>query len=258
MISDYKPILINTNPDFDNIEVYFVHDVHYGSDNADIQRWERVKKDIKAKENRFVVFAGDYCETAIINSKSDVYSQNQNLECQRMWMEQQFCDLKDRILCIVPGNHENRVTKAVGLFPVYDAAVCAGVQDKYRQHFAFVDIGVGCINQNKGKQQHYVGFVTHRLKDCKNYHGSDFIEGIDFAAYGHDHDPKDHARGKIVYDPHNKMILSRDVEVIDSGSFLTWGGYGVDSGYRPQASKLYKIVLNGGQRKGIQTVGYHI
>lgn len=257
MIADYKPIQFCTDPQFDEIEIYFAHDIHYGSDIADMKKWDRFKKEILAAPNRYVIWAGDYCETAIINSKSDIYSQNANLECQRIWMQQQFFDLKERTIAIVPGNHENRITKAVGLFPVYDAAVCSEVASQYRQHFAFVDIAVGSGGHGIGKQVHYVGFIAHRLKDCKNYHGGDFVDGVDFVAYGHDHDPKDHARSKLVYDPKNKAVIQKDVEIIDSGSFMTYGGYGADDGYRPQATKLYKLVLNG-KRKDIRTIGYHI
>lgn len=258
MVSDYKPIVVNTDPTFPEIEVYFAHDIHFGSELCDQKKWERFKKEILSQANRFVVFAGDYCETALIQSKSDIYSQNANIEAQRIWMQQQFYDLKDRILCIVPGNHENRVTKVVGLFPVYDAAVCAEVADKYRQHFACIDIGVGSGGHGADKQTRYFGFVTHRLRDCKNYHGGDFVEGVDFVAYGHDHDPKDHARSKLRYDPRNKTVLQNDVEILDSGSFMSYGGYGADAGYRPQSTKMYKIVLSGTRKKDIRTIGYHI
>lgn len=256
MISDWKPILIQTPSEFDSIEVYFAHDIHYGNECADMKKWERFKAEIKDKPNRYVIWVGDYCEIALANSKSNIYAQNQSLETQRLWMEQQFAELKNQTLCIVPGNHENRINRLAGLFPVYDAAVCAGVADKYRQHFAFVDIGVGSVGL-KGKQKHYVGFISHRLRDCKGYNGADFIEGVDFVGFGHDHDPKDHARSRIGFDSKNKTCYHRDIEVVNSGSWLEYGGYGADSGYRPQASKLYKLVLSG-KEKSIQTIGYHI
>lgn len=257
MISDNKPILFNAPVEFDEIEIYFVHDIHYGSELHDNKRWERFKREIQERPNRYVIWVGDYCETALINSKSDIYSQTQNIETQRIWMQQQFSDLKSHTLAVVPGNHENRITKIAGLFPVYDAAVCADIQDKYRQHYAFIDIGVGLNYKGKNKQVHYVGFIAHKMRDCKNYQSSDFVEGIDFAAFGHDHDPKDHARSRIGFDSKTKTVYHRDIEVLNSGSFLNYGGYGAEAGYRPQATKLYKIVLSG-KSKDIKTIGYHI
>lgn len=257
MIPDYKPIIFNV-PEHSEIEVFFAHDIHHGSDISDMKKWDRFKKDILSEPNRYIIWVGDYCEVALANSKSNIYAQTKDIECQRMWMEQQFFDLKERTIAIVPGNHENRINKLVGLFPVYDAAVCAGVADKYRQHFAFCDIGVGDSGKGANRQQRYVGYIVHRLRDCKGYNGADFIDGIDFAAYGHDHDPKDHARSKLVYLPSHKCVVQRDVEIVDSGSFMSYGSYGADNGYRPQSTKLYKMVLSGTREKRIKTIGYHI
>lgn len=260
MVSDYKPLIVNTDPQFPEIEIYFAHDIHAGSESHDRKKWERFKQEILDQPNRFIIWAGDYCENAVVGSKSDIYAQNIPPAEQKEWFTEQLISLSSRTICIVPGNHEgNRITRTCGLFPAYDCALMAGIAEKYRQHFAFVDIGVGKSRHGKGAQNRYVGYVTHRLRDCKTYNGSDFVDGIDFACYGHDHDPKDHARSKLVYDSKTKTISQKDVEVIDSGSFMSiYGGYGSDAGYRPQSSKLYKIVLSGGRDKGIKTVGYHI
>ncbi len=258
MIPDSKPIVFNTPAEFKEVEIYFAHDIHYGNSAMNMKKWERFKKDILAEPNRYVILVGDYCEIALANSKSNIYAQQYGIETQRLWMQQQFTDLANRIICICPGNHEQRIYKIAGLHEVYDAAVCAGLADKYRQHFAFVDIGVGKSNHGAGKQVRYFGYATHRLRDCKNYHGGDFVDGVDFIASGHDHQPKDQARSKLRYDSKNKFVQQVDIEVIDSGSFLSYtGSYGVDLGLRPQSSKLYKLVLNG-TSKQIKTIGYHI
>lgn len=258
MQTDYKPILFSTNESFSWIEVYFAHDIHKGSELHDEKKWEKFKREILEEPNRFVIFCGDYCENAVIGSKSDIYTQTVPPHMQKEWFTEQLLELKDKTIAVVPGNHENnRITRACGLFPIYDCAKDAGIQDRYRQHFAMVDIGVGSGGHGAGKQIHYVGYITHRLRDNKQYNGSDFVDGIDFAAYGHDHSPKDQARSKLVYDSKNKAVVQKDIEVIDSGSFMTYGGYGVDGGYRPQSTKTYKLLLDG-KRKDIKTLGYHI
>ena len=258
MQTDYKPILFDTNPAFGWIEIYFAHDIHKGSELHDEKKWARFKREILEEPNRFVVFCGDYCENAVTGSKSDIYTQTAPPHIQKEWFTEQLVELKDRAIAIVPGNHENnRITRTCGLFPVYDCAKEAGIQDRYRQHFAMVDIGAGNGGHGAGKQIRYVGYITHRLRDNKQYSGSDFVDGIDFAAYGHDHSPKDQARSKLVYDSKNKAVVQKDIEVIDSGSFMTYGGYGVDGGYRPQSTKTYKLLLDG-KRKDIKTLGYHI
>lgn len=259
MQSDYKPILYQTNPEFEEIEVYFAHDIHYGSAEHDRKKWEAYKADILSAPNRFVIFVGDYCENAVIGSKSDIYTQTASPHYQKEWFTQQLVDLRDRTICIVPGNHEdNRITKTCGLFPAYDCAKEAGLGDLYRHNFAFVDIGVGSSNSHQGRQARYVGYIVHRFRDTKMYNTSDFVDGIDFAAYGHDHDPKDHPRAKLVYDSKNKTVSHKNIEVIDSGAFLTYGGYGVKSAYRPTSTKCYKLILDGKRSKSMKTVGFYV
>lgn len=261
MLPDNKPIVLNTPNEFNAIVLFFAHDIHKGSELYDSDKWNAFKKLILSQPNHYVIFAGDYCENAIVGSKGDVYSQTIPPWQQKEWFTEQLRDLADRTVAIVPGNHEdNRITKAVGYFPIYDCAMSAGVADKYRQTYAFVDIGVGSRHHGdkSTRQERYVGFVTHRLKDCKAYNGSDFVEGIDFAVYGHDHEPSDHARCKLSYDGKNKMVSQRDVEVIDSGSFMTYGGYAARGGMRPKSSKIYTLTLFSGRKKRMETHGFHV
>ena len=257
MLSDFQPINFNISPDIKQAEIYFAHDIHKGSDIHDSKKWEKFKREILSAPNRFVVFVGDYFEAAIVGSKSDVYTQNCSPYEQKEWFTEQLLELKDRTIAIVPGNHDNRITKTVGLYPVYDCAVVAGLQDRYRQHWTFVSIGVG-LGHGKNRQTKFVGYLAHRLRDNKLYNGSDFTDGIDFAAYGHDHDPKDHPRSKLVYDNKKNCVVQKDIEVLNSGAFMTYGGYGADSGYRPQSSKLYKLILISGNQKKLETIGFHL
>lgn len=259
MLSDYKPIVFNTPREFEEVEVYFAHDIHYGSAQHDNKRWERFKRMIREKPNRYIVFVGDYCENAVVGSKSDIYTQTAPPWAQKEWLSEQFIELADRTMCIVPGNHENnRITRTCGLFPVYDCAKDAGLQDLYRQGFAFIDIGVGDGGHGAGKQARYVGFITHRLRDCKSYNGALYVDGIDFAAYGHDHAPKSQPRGKLEYDSKNKAIVHRDIEIIDSGSFLNYGGYAVDNAYVPNSTKLFYLALGGGRNKYTSSRSYSV
>lgn len=258
MLSEYKPIVFNTPSEFSEIEIYFAHDIHYGSQQCDKKKWERFKRLIMERPNRYIIWVGDYLDTAIIGSKSDIYSQTVPPYQQKEWLTEQFVELAERSICIVPGNHEGRIARTVGLFPIYDCAKDAGLQDIYRQTFAVVDIGVGSGGHGDGKQSRYVGYIVHKLKDQKGYNGALYVDGIDFAAYGHDHAPKSQPRGKLVYDKSNKSIVQRDVEVIDSGSFLSYGGYAVENGYVPNSTKLFYLVLGGDRNKWMSSRSYSV
>ena len=257
MKSDWMPIIKTFSPDTKQISLYFAHDVHYGSAAHQKERWNAYKKLILDDPNAYVCFIGDLMENAVVGSKSDIYTQTVSPHEQKMWVRDQFLELKEKIICITDGNHErNRSTKTAGLYPVYDAAVMAGVEDLFRPHLAIVDIGLW--RGNKGKPLRYVGVCVHQANRQVKYHSADTWEGIDFFAYGHDHTPCDIPGGKKVYDPRNKGVYSRSVERINSGSFLGYEGYAIDGKMRPASDKMYKLILDGTDRRRVQSIGFYV
>ena len=259
MNSDYKPILVSTPWDNDGISLYFLHDIHRGSAQHDQKKWNAVKKLILDDPKAYCVFIGDALENAVPNSKGDVFYQTEAPHEQKMWFRDQLIDLRERTLAVIDGNHEkNRSTKNCGMFPLYDACVMAGIENAYRPHFALVDIGVG-RHKDAGtkKQVRYFGYLVHKAAQQVKFGSADALEGIDFFAYGHDHQPADRPRGKLVYDSSNKKLRQKDVEVINCGAYLTYGGYAADAAHRVSAQKLYKLELSG-DRKTIRSVGFHV
>lgn len=260
MLMDMKPILFNCPKEFETIEIYPIHDLHYGNAQFDSNKWKKLKEEILSQPNRYCILVGDLMEMAVPNSKSDMFTQTVPPDAQKEWISYEMGELKERIVAIVSGNHEhNRATKLCGLYPLYDACCWARIQDKYRENFAVVDIGVS-DKKSSGKQYRYVGYVTHKAKDLKNWSTADTLEGFDFLLYGHDHDPKEHSRAHLVYDNKNKQVTSKCVETVNCGSFLTYGGYAANAAYRPPSDKMYKIILcpTKMREKKIETVGFYL
>lgn len=264
MYSDYQPIVYNAPQEQSELHLYFLHDVHLGSSEHSTAKLNAflqiVQEDLMAR----VLVIGDMCENVVPGSKGDIFYQIYSPHEQKYRTKEIFADLHKagKLLAVVPGNHErNRITRTTSMFPLYDACVMAGCESAYRQHFAFVDIGLGYRKRKssagRGAQQRYVGFITHRAKDQVNFHSADTIEGIDFFAFGHDHNPKDKPRGKLKYYPQLQTVQQRTVEVINCGSFLDYNGYPVDSGYRVPAQKMYMLILRD-QDRGIETRGFYV
>jgi hypothetical protein len=78
--------------------------------------------------------------------------------------------------------------------------------------------------------------------------------------YGHDHDPKEHARAHLVYDPHQKKVRTKSIETLNAGSFLKYGDYAARAAYRPPSDKLYKLILCpcNHTEKRMATVGFYL
>ena len=144
MQSDYSPVLFTTPKEFAFIEVYAIHDLHVGNTTFNLQKWNALKEDILSVPNRYAIFVGDMMENAVPGSKSDVFTQTMSPQDQKEFIAKELTDLAERTIAIVDGNHErNRVTRATGLYPLYDCALLAGIGDRYRPHFVIADIGVG-------------------------------------------------------------------------------------------------------------------
>ena len=257
MKSSRLPILISLPMEMERVEILLAADIHTGSAEFDEKKWGQFEELLK-KPDTFVIFAGDQCEYATKQSKSDVYTQALSPSQQKRWWIEHLKKYKDKVLCIVDGNHEyNRASKEADDFPLYDIALALGIEERYRSEAAFVDIGVGDGGHGKGKQVHYVIRVQHQAKNNVNHGTADGIEGIDLFVSGHTHKPMDKPLGKLVYDPKNKSVSQKDVENIVCGHFLRFGGYGERGGYRPTAQKLFSVILSG-KKKCIETRGFHL
>ena len=257
-LSDDIPILINLPRTKEYADIYFLHDIHFGSELFDEKKWQSLKNIILGDDNAYVCVVGDVLENAVPNSKSDMFTQTHNPAEQKEWATQQFKDLSHKILAVVSGNHEsNRTTKVSGLYPLYDCCLLAGIGEKYRDTIAFLDVSMGEYQNRANRPVHYFGQIQHRARDLKAYHSSDYTDGIDFFASGHDHESKDKPRAKLVFDKHHKVIYKRNIECINCGSFCNFGGYGAKGAYRPQSDKMYKLRLFGNE-KLMETTGFYI
>lgn len=257
MYPEEKPIVFKCPKEFDSVEVYPIHDLHVGNERFDVKRYMRLKQHILSARNRFVIMVGDLLEDALVGSRSDPLKQTMSPIDQQEFVTEQFRAFKDRTIAIIDGNHEARSIRQ-GMYPLYNASAIAGISDRYRSDYAVMDIGVGRgADGHENRQQRYIGFCCHKAKDLKSFGVSDFLEGFDFALYGHDHEPRDHARSHMVYDRVNRSVTFRSIETINCGAFLTFGGYGAAAGYRPQSDKMYKLILHGGRDAKIETVGFY-
>ena len=256
MLNPRIPILYNLPKNIEQAKILLAADMHTGSAEFNEKKWLAFAEQL-SKPNTYVIFAGDQMEYATRTSKSDVYSQKMRPSEQKQWWIRHMRDFKDKIACIIDGNHEfNRASKDADDFPLYDIALALGIEERYRSEAAFVDIGVG-ERSNKDKQYHYVGRISHKAQNLTNYGSADGIEGIDFFVSGHTHKPADKPLGKLVYDTKNKTVTEKSIENIVCGHFLDYGGYAERGGWRPTSQKLFSLYLDG-RRKAIETRGYYI
>lgn len=258
MIDSRIPI-IHKHPELSQARILFSSDMHVGSRLFEEKRWNEFEKEIM-KPDTFVIFAGDQMEYATPRSKSSVYETNIHPREAKRWWIDHMKPYKDKVICIVDGNHEwNRASREADAYPLYDIALALGIETCYRSEAAFVDFSLGrwSVKGHHGESVSYIFRVQHKAKNLVNFGTADYFDGIDIFVAGHSHMPLDKPLPKLVYDAIHKSVRTKDVENFVCGSFLGYGGYAERDAMRPASKKNWAVILNGSTKK-IKTEGFYV
>ncbi len=129
---DFEPIVYDF-PDNKDIVIYPISDVHIGAQECMVKVWTDFKKKLLSEPNSYITIAGDMMNNGLKNSVTNVYQETMRPREQKKWLVEQLMDIKDKILCVVPGNHENRNDKEVDNNPLYDVCCKLDIEDKFRE-----------------------------------------------------------------------------------------------------------------------------
>ena len=216
------------------IEVHVIADVHLSDPNCDIRGVQKRVADIAAKDNAYAILAGDLIDNATRNSIGDIYSTQLSPMEQIQLANKTFAPLKGRILCAVPGNHEERTYRADGIDITWLIA----------------------RRKSEGRQTTYSIYVNHGNGGGRKIGGkinrlADYAQIVDADVYvcGHTHSP---AVFKDCFFRTNASTRSAEpVErlFVNTAAALDYGGgYGVRMGYQP-VSKAAPVIYLDGWRK---------
>lgn len=98
-----------------NLKLYVLSDTHIGDANADINTLKRIINYIKDTPECYCILLGDILNTALKTSKSDIYSETLSIADAQKLAVELLSPIKDKIIAMSPGNHENRVWREVGV-----------------------------------------------------------------------------------------------------------------------------------------------
>ena len=201
-----KNIVKDYSKKFDTLQVCFISDTHIGSSDFDIKGLVDNLNYADSQENAVIFFLGDGLNTAIVGSKSDTYEDilnpqeqldifSQILKFAKGNNETKLANVLKRlndsgkIVVVHSGNHEDRITKAVGISPPKMAADIAGVGDSYAPFFASTDLILRQPLEKDGK--FHIRVVTHHGTGIRNIDGTfrllRNIDNVDLGVIGHTH-----------------------------------------------------------------------
>ena len=233
--------------DLKQVRLIFISDIHYGNSLCSIKHLRRTIDFIKNNEDVYCFLNGDLCESTLKTSKGDIYKQVGTPQDQRDWVIETFLPIKDRILGMTTGNHEDRIYREAGIDISQDIADDLSVP--YRMEGMLYKIAFGDGNRwTKNKPYVFWIYFTHgyggaRTRGAKNVKVQRLSEwiGADCFAMSHDHevDIAPHRflfpdqRGTEINGFLNGKITAYRQMLIKTNAYIKWGGYAEMKGYAP-------------------------
>jgi predicted phosphodiesterase len=220
-------------------------DQHLGSPNCDLSYLKSIIKIICNSDDTYCILLGDFFDMALKNSVSSVYDATTTpgkalLEGAKLLKP--LAD-KGKILAILDGNHEWRLTKETGICVGQVLAELLGIPETYSNSTAILHITIG-------KRKHRI-YATHgnaggvTIGGCLNrleqYAG---ICACDVYVAGHTHKPGAFKQDYISIDNETGKTTQITRLFVSSASCLTYSGsYGDRAGFKPCSNQYPIIVL---------------
>lgn len=235
------------------IEIHPMADLHIGDPQSDFKSiLERIEH-IKKTPNAYCILDGDLMDTAIASSIGDTYSANLQPMEQLKQCVKIFDPIKDKILGVLPGNHEGRVYKTDGLDITELMCSQLGIPEKYSPTTALLFIRFG--NTSRNRPQLYTAYVTHgsgggRREGGKANRLADLAAIVDADIYihAHTHLPLVFKESFFRVSGGNSSVAQVDKLFVNTAASLNYGGYGDKQGYKPASKSSPVIYLDGLKR----------
>lgn len=256
---DIKTIMNTLSEKFDNIEIHTFSDLHIGDVHCDMKRINERLAYVKDKENAFVILNGDIMNNATKTSVSDCYAEDIPPMEQLERFVSLFEPVKDKILAVTSGNHENRTYNKEGIDLTFVACNQLNILDKYSKTGAlvFVKFGKGTKHENnRVSRQLYTIYCTHgsgggRKEGAKAIRLADMATVVDADIYlmGHTHMPLIMKQGFYRVDRLNCTANKVDKLFVNTSAMLDYGGYGEAFQFKPSSKDCPVIYLGGTRRQ---------
>lgn len=246
-----------------NLKLYVLADLHLGSAETDIESVRKIISFIKDTPECYCILLGDILDTALKNSKTDIYSETLSLmDAQKLAVEL-LTPIKDKIIAMTPGNHENRVWREVGVDLSLWLAEKLGLQDVYRNNGIACSISFGNDQNNVpfrlnifGQHGAYgggrrLGAAMNALEDLDG-----IVNNADIYIRAHTHSPVSGRRDVYTFNEQGNLVKQTKY-YYNAPSILNYGGYAYDKGYRPQNSDPKFLNIRAySERKGTKLIKY--
>lgn len=243
--------------DIEKLTIIPISDVHIGDKTADLKAFKEVLERIKNEPNTFTILNGDLCNIALKNSKSDVYNDELTPMEQVLQIIKFLEPIKDKILVMSNGNHEDRITKDTSIDVLYLVAKQLHLEQVYSPSWWYLYLSFG-ENKDKGKRPMlytvtgYHGFGGGSTTGGKANKVKKMSQVVlaDVYLMSHVHEPINTKGVIFTPDYQHKSIVKKEMYYCISNSFVEYeGSYAEKMGLIPSNTGINEIELNGHKKQ---------
>ena len=248
-----KVIKIDLPKELSSIELHTFADEHLGDEHSDLKRLLARIEYVKNTPNAYCILNGDIIDNATKTSIGDTYTQVFSPMEQLAKATELFKPIRDKVLCITHGNHENRSYKHEGINLSCLIAKQLGLADKYTPTSAvlFIRFGTGSP-RNHFRKIRYTAYVLHgsgggRKEGAKANRLADMASIIDTDIYIHSHTHLPMVMKQAFHriDTSNSSVSLVDKLFVNTAANLAYGGYCEAGEFKPSSKDTPVIYLSG-------------
>lgn len=251
-----KVIKVDLDENIKELRIIPLSDIHLGDKHTNYKLLKECIERIKNEPNTYTIINGDVCNIGLKTSKSDVYEEELSPMTQLLRYTELFEGIKDKILCITSGNHEQRIEKDTNIDITYLVAKQLGIEDRYAPSWWYLFLRFGEKTQGRKCKMCYqitghhgnwiggrkTGGKINKLEEMAN------VVIADLYICSHTHKPLSSKSSIFIPDYANNTLNKKNMYFLMTNSFLDPGGYGERYGYPPTNNEPVEAVLSGEKR----------
>lgn len=241
--------------EWETVNLYTLADLHIGDLHCNQTEVQEQIKRIQTDPYGLCVLNGDLLNTALKNSVSDVYGETLKPIDQIVELVTLLQPIKEKIIGITIGNHENRVYRNDGIDIMRLACRELGVEDKYNPEGILIFLRFGKANPHgrhvDNQRRLFTIYLTHgsgggRKEGAKAMRLAELAGIVDADIYirSHVHMPMSFRQSFYRTSPSNSSVKIVDKLFVNTAATVDYGGYAQLQEYKPASQRTPVIHLH--------------
>lgn len=248
-------VRIDLGSDVETVNLYPLADIHAGSAHFHSGEFEDYVSEIDKDPNAVVILNGDLINNAVRHGVSDIYEDTLNPQESIDYVYDVLLPIRDKIIGVVPGNHENRTYKATGIDVVRNLSERLGVIQYYDHVANLIFLSFGKSRSRDNVRNTFSIYHTHGSGGGRTTGGkanklgrmSDIVQ-CDVYIHSHTHMPISFKQDFFLASNSNKGISRVSQLYVNTNAYEGYGGYGEAAGYPPSNTEYVTVKLSYDQR----------